>query len=81
MPLYEYVCKDCQISFDALRSMSAADEPIACAVCHSANTTREISLFAAHSVGASGATQTIAGGASGCSACSTPSACSTCGIA
>jgi len=81
MPLYEYSCRDCHVTFDALRPMSQADEPIECAQCHGSNTARAISLFAAHTVDALGSSQAIAGGGGGCASCGSPSACSTCGTA
>jgi putative FmdB family regulatory protein len=81
MPIYEYLCRDCRTTFDTLRSISQADDPIECTNCHSMNTTRAISLFAAHSVEPGGGVQTITGGnGGGCTACSTPTACSTCGL-
>jgi putative FmdB family regulatory protein len=73
MPLYEYACLDCQHIFDALRSMSQADDPIACPVCQSQHTSRKISIFAAHSEG-----KVVAGGSSDCGACSA-SSCAGCG--
>lgn len=74
MPLYEYACLDCQHIFDALRSMSQADEPIACPSCLGRHTSRKISLFAAHRARA-----VVAGGsAPGCSGCSA-SSCTGCG--
>ncbi|MGD1997009.1 MAG: zinc ribbon domain-containing protein, partial [Anaerolineae bacterium] len=47
MPLYEYLCADCETQFDALRSMAEADDPIACPDCGSKQTARTISLFSA----------------------------------
>ena len=75
MPIYEYRCKDCQELFDALRSMSKADDPIACQNCKSLNTRRQISAAYAHSGG-----RVIAGGgnSSSCVSCSGGS-CSSCG--
>jgi putative FmdB family regulatory protein len=68
MPLYEYICQQCQHRFDALRPMSNADAPIACPHCGSQETRRAISLFAA--IGSEGL---IAGGGSSCTACSATS--------
>ena len=50
MPIYEYVCGECQKKFSQLRPMSKADLPAACA-CGSSNTTRAISMFSAISRG------------------------------
>jgi putative FmdB family regulatory protein len=72
MPIYEYVCQDCGIRFEALRSMSAADDSLACEGCHSDRTVRAISTVYAHSGG-----RVIAGGNSGCASCSAAS-CATC---
>ena len=75
MPIYEYRCNDCQEHFDALRSMSKADVPIACESCESMNTSRQISAAYAHYSG-----RVVAGGGNGssCGSCSGGS-CSSCG--
>ena len=65
MPLYEYVCQQCQTRFDALRAMAKADAPIPCPNCESKNTCRGISLFSA--IGSAGV---IAGAGSSCGSCS-----------
>lgn len=72
MPVYEYICLDCGERFDALRSMAAADAPIACQGCSSQHTSRTISVFAAHSGG-----RVVAGGGSSCGSCA-GGACSSC---
>ncbi|NIS82281.1 MAG: zinc ribbon domain-containing protein [Anaerolineales bacterium] len=74
MPIYEYVCMDCDTRFDALRAMREADAPIQCAECDGVHTSRVISLFAAHSD-----SKVVAGSTSACTSCSTH-ACSTCGV-
>jgi putative FmdB family regulatory protein len=73
MPLYEYVCLDCEQVFDALRSMREADDPIACTRCRGDQTSRKISLFAAHSDG-----KVVAGGGKSCTSCY-GGVCTTCG--
>ncbi|MEW6567365.1 MAG: zinc ribbon domain-containing protein [Chloroflexota bacterium] len=73
MPIYEYICLDCGMRFDALRLMAEADAPIRCSQCESDHTSRTISLFAAHSDG-----KLVAGGGGGCASCGGGS-CSTCG--
>ena len=75
MPLYEYLCLDCQNRFDALRSMKDADAPIECDQCQSQHTSRLISLFNAQSGGRVVAGSAPAGGCAGCSA----SSCASCG--
>jgi len=78
MPIYEYYCDDCECKFDVLRSMSQADDPIACVQCEGMNTHRALSLFAAISKGESGQTRSVAGTGSGCSSCAATT-CATCG--
>ncbi len=68
MPLYEYCCQDCDTRFDALRSMSAADAPIACPKCGKEHARRAISLFAA--IGSNGM---IAGNGGSCGNCASGS--------
>ena len=77
MPLYEYVCADCQTKFEALRSMSQADSPIACQRCNSLQTSRVFSTFAALSRSNSGQTKAVAGTGGGCANCASHR-CSTC---
>lgn len=73
MPIYEYICHDCQYKFEAMRSMKDADAPIICERCQGTKTSRAISLFSAQSGG-----KVIAGGNGGCAGCSS-SSCSSCG--
>ena len=77
MPLYEYYCPDCEIVFDALRSMSEADEPIACPQCTGMEARRVLSRFAAFSKGEGGTSRSVAG-SSGCAGC-TATTCASCG--
>jgi putative FmdB family regulatory protein len=72
MPVYEYVCLDCRMKFDALRPMAQADAPIGCEACGSKHNARTLSVFFAQSDGRS-----VAGQASGCSHCA-GGHCSTC---
>ena len=78
MPIYEYVCLDCGQRFEALRSMRDADAPIPCQSCQGEHTSRELSLFCAHS-GGRFASESYSGGSrgGGCSGCSGGS-CATC---
>jgi putative FmdB family regulatory protein len=75
MPIYEYVCLDCETRFDSLRSMKEADSPIPCPKCHVEHTTRCVSVFFANSSG-----RVVAGSssASGCGGC-TAGSCAGCG--
>lgn len=74
MPIYEYVCEDCQKEFELLRSMSQADDRPACAACGSLSTRRKPSVCYAESGG-----KALAGSnASTCGSCSGGN-CSGCG--
>lgn len=73
MPIYEYLCKDCEERFDALRPIAKADAPIACVKCGGADTSRAISVFFARSEG-----RVVAGSNGGCASCSS-SSCASCG--
>lgn len=72
MPLYEYLCLDCNALFDGLRGMAEADEPIACDECGSSNSSRMISVFNAQTSGGNGASGSAGacacGGACSCAA-------------
>ena len=73
MPIYEYLCKDCGLRFELMRSFKDADEPITCKSCNSDQTQRTLSVFYAQS-----GSKVIAGGnTSGCAGCSGGS-CSSC---
>jgi putative FmdB family regulatory protein len=74
MPIYEYVCQECEKRFDALRSMSEADAVIPCESCGSERTSRALSVFFAQSGG-----KVVAGSNGGCGSC-TANSCSSCGI-
>ena len=47
MPLYEYLCRACNHSFEMLRRMSDADSELQCPRCHSTEVERTFSTFAA----------------------------------
>jgi putative FmdB family regulatory protein len=46
MALYEYVCRDCESSFEVRRSMEEADSRVTCPSGHS-DVRRKLSMFAA----------------------------------
>lgn len=74
MPIYEYQCIKCGKIFDALRTMSQADEPIPCQQCMSTKTRRKVSAAFAHSGGrvvAGGGNRSVCGSCSGgsCRSC------------
>jgi len=45
MPMYEYKCKQCNITFQVLKSVNKRDEPEKCPKCGSNQTERLISPF------------------------------------
>jgi len=47
MPIYEFKCKSCRNQFETMRPFSRKDEPEACPACGSAETSRQLSMFAA----------------------------------
>ncbi len=73
MPIYEYLCVDCQEKFEALRPMKDADVSIGCPVCDGLNTKRTLAVFYAQSSG-----RVLANSQPKCTACSAQS-CSSCG--
>jgi len=73
MPIYEYICLNCQKKFEAIRRMDEADLAIKCPVCDSDEASRTIAVFYAKSGG-----KVIAGNDKSCSSCNLTS-CSTCG--
>ena len=80
MPLYEYQCASCRKSFEALRSMRDANNPIVCPQCGEYTTERKISMCAAVSKDSSGShlITSSQGSSGGCGSCSGGS-CATCG--
>ena len=76
MPIYEYVCPDCDLKFEELRPLSRADEAVSCPRCHK-EARRVMSAFACFSKGEDGLTSSIGG--SSCASCGATS-CDTCGM-
>jgi len=70
MPIYEFVCMECECHFEELVGMAAADPP--CPDCGAERIARQLSVFAAHgtaeqpSFGGSGGG--CCGGSCGCGA-------------
>jgi putative FmdB family regulatory protein len=73
MPIYEYVCSDCEQKFELLKPMSQAGEGVTCPKC-GGKAGRVLSAFCRCSDGS----PDFSGGSS-CSSCSTDS-CSTCSL-
>ncbi|NMB57738.1 MAG: zinc ribbon domain-containing protein [Chloroflexi bacterium] len=46
MPLYEYICQECNNRFEKRVSFSEADDDQECPVCGSSRSKKQISLFA-----------------------------------
>ncbi len=78
MPIYEYVCSDCGLKFELLRSFSEADKETSCPSCKK-NAERIISACASFSKNESGEAIPLAGTGSSCSSCGATS-CNTCGL-
>ena len=76
MPIYEYVCSDCEYKFELLRPLSQAGETASCPRCHK-TAERKLSTFACFSTDESGLTSPVGGNP--CASCGTPS-CDTCGM-
>ncbi len=77
MPIYEYVCSECNAKFEQLRPLSQSDQTADCPQCHKP-ARRKMSTFACFSANPGGVPKTIPGtGGSSCSSCSSGD-CSTC---
>jgi len=76
MPIYEYVCSDCNLKFELLRPLSQAAEAASCPHCHQ-SAERILSTFASFSTDESGLSSPVGGNP--CASCGLPS-CDTCSI-
>jgi putative FmdB family regulatory protein len=54
MPIYDYECKSCGESFDALRRLSDDDHTVECPYCHEKNAERKMSLSGLDTLGKGG---------------------------
>jgi putative FmdB family regulatory protein len=63
MPIYEYVCRDCQAAFELY--VKAWGEAVSCEACRSANVEKRLSTFAV-SGGSSAGPVSMGGGGSCC---------------
>ena len=77
MPIYEYVCPDCELKFERLRPLARAGEGAECPRCHKP-AERVLSTFASFTRDASGLTTSLGGGSS-CDSCGA-SSCDSCGL-
>ncbi|MFC2034755.1 zinc ribbon domain-containing protein [Chloroflexota bacterium] len=76
MPIYEYVCTDCESRFELLRPLSQSSDAASCPRCQQ-SAQRILSSFASFSTNDSGLTAPIGGNA--CSSCGS-SSCGTCNM-
>lgn len=67
MPLYEYVCRDCQRQFETLVTRERQPE---CPSCHGRALDKQLSVFAVSTGGSSSAAS--AGPIGGCGTCGDP---------
>ena len=51
MPIYEYTCKSCKKSFEQLVRSMSGEPKVKCPECGSAETARNLSVFAVSSAG------------------------------
>ena len=76
MPIYEYTCESCSEQFEKLvRSMSAADEKIACPKCGKTKTSRSFSVFAVGAESGSSRSSPLATAPGMCGRCGGPGPC------
>ena len=64
MPVYEYVCPNCEVKFERLRPMTDGHEA-GCPTCGT-ESPRVLSVFAAFSASLGGETAAVAGGGCAC---------------
>lgn len=76
MPIYEYLCGNCDNEFEYL--VLGSDEPQNCPACDSAEVCRQMSTCGFLSKSSGGETVKSSAGASACSGCTT-SSCAGCG--
>ena len=66
MPVYEYVCPNCEVKFDRLRPMTDGHQA-ECPICDT-ESPRVLSVFAAFRRGSEGEMAPVTGGGCACSA-------------
>jgi putative FmdB family regulatory protein len=76
MPIYEYLCPECDARFEELRPLSQVERPALCPRCHRP-ARRKMSAFACFSTSESGVPRTLPGTGGSCSGCSSGN-CGTC---
>ncbi|MFQ5997301.1 MAG: zinc ribbon domain-containing protein [Dehalococcoidales bacterium] len=78
MPIYEYVCSDCDLKFELLRPFREADNKASCPRCHN-SAKRIVSACASFAKNESGEITSLVGTGSSCASCSA-SSCDTCSL-
>ena len=76
MPVYEYVCSDCEVKFELLRPLSQFGEAASCPHCRQ-SAERVLSTFVCFSTDDSGLSSMIGGNS--CASCGADS-CDTCAM-
>ena len=76
MPIYEYVCPNCELKFELLRPLSQAGELADCPECHR-SAEQALSVFACFTTDESGLTSSL--GDNACASCGAIN-CATCNI-
>ena len=77
MPIYEYICSECDAQFEQMRPLSQSGHTAECPKCHKP-ARRKMSTFAAFSATLGGVSKAVPGaGTHSCSSCSSGD-CSTC---
>lgn len=77
MPIYEYVCHDCDSKFEKLRPVSQSSESACCPRCD-IDAERVLSIFASFTTNDSGMSMPLGG--SSCGSCATTTNCATCAM-
>jgi putative FmdB family regulatory protein len=77
MPIYEYLCAECDSKFEQMRPLSQSDKPADCPRCHKP-AKRKVSTFNGFITSSSGVPQAMPGNSGhSCGSCSSGS-CGTC---
>lgn len=68
MPLYEYVCRECEHRFEVLQRLGEGGEQLECPRCQTPRPEKAFSTFAATTAGGGAAASAGSCGNSGCGA-------------
>ncbi len=77
MPIYEYTCADCDLTFELMRPFSEADKEASCPRCHN-RARRIMSPCICFSKNSGGEMSRVSGSGDSCAGCNATS-CATCG--